>query len=89
VAIDAVAEAVLDQPVRPTPKNLPASFGPAQTIVQSLKQLASEMEDVSKEVGLEPREAESSSAQAIEACLLEIRTIREAEAELRQQVGGE
>lgn len=67
----------------------PAAFGPAREIAEKLRALAEEAERVSLEVASDPTIfAQAKPGRALDVTLGELRQIREAEAELRQHIGG-
>jgi hypothetical protein len=89
--VDDVMDAIMptNEPL-PLVELLPIEFEPARQIAEKLKLLASEVEASAREVALVPESQEAlGSPSDIERTLSELRAIREAEGELRQQVGGQ
>ncbi len=85
--LESIADAFGEGEDMAMPDRLPASFEPARQIADKLKLLASEVESASREVSEDHAvAAEIGSAQALEACLSELRSIRQAESELREHM---
>jgi hypothetical protein len=81
-------EEVLEQYVfgRGRPTNLPHQFEPAFEIVEKLQTLAIEVESVTHEVAREPEVAHLGASQGLDICITELRSTRQAEEELRQNL---
>ncbi len=89
--VDDIVEAMMpSEAPLPAVELLPAEFDPARRVAERLKLLASEVELASRELVLEPSATQHmGSTEAIEGILGELRAIRQAETELRQQVSGQ
>jgi uncharacterized membrane protein YccC len=87
--IEDVAEQYLNQSPQRRSDSLPLLFEPARKIAEKLKMLAAEVEEATKEVVAEGHQVgHFTSSDAMELCLSELRTIRQAEEELRQDLHG-
>lgn len=87
-AFDYVEEALENYVFRaPTSNPLPPAFGPARKIADKLQDLASEAEKMAQDVHRERvAEAPATPSNSLEASLGELRAIRQAEDELRQNL---
>jgi hypothetical protein len=71
------------------PGNLPASFEPTMRIAEKLQTLADEAEKISRELVVDPATAASREpGSALDASIFELKQIRAAEDELRQNLQG-
>lgn len=85
--LDAIMEAVFDQARPPVNMQLPPGFEPARAVAERLKLLAGEVERTSKELAEDQlAQGEVQSATALESCLAELRSLRQAEQELEDHL---
>lgn len=68
--------------------HLPTAFGPAREIADRLRAVAVEAEQMAEDAGRERVVADGSLSNSLEATLGELRAIRQAEDELRQNLRG-
>ncbi|MCK6631408.1 MAG: hypothetical protein L6Q31_03435 [Fimbriimonadaceae bacterium] len=82
--VNEFVEDLLDQPPKRSPTaHLPPEYDPAREVAERLKLLAAEVEQAAKEVLREEAFDEVfGGSKALEACLSELKSIREAETEL-------
>ena len=74
---------------QPDGEPLPPVFGAAREIAGKLKMLATQVEDATKQVILDQPNSESMpSSTSLDACLGELKSIQQAEGELRQNLRG-
>lgn len=85
-------EEVLDTYVLQRPKDagtLPMAYGQIRMLAEKLKDLADNVETLTLEVAKDPSIASEFKAEAaLDLCIGELRSIRQAETELRQNLGG-
>lgn len=89
-ALDYVEEAietyVVKGPLRPS--HVPPAFYEAREIAEKLRELSSESEKMARNIDREQIRTTNPSSSSLEASLSEIRAIRQAEDELRQNLHG-
>lgn len=85
--VEEVASTYLGAEVERQSANLPAGFAPARAIADKLRSLGDEVERLATKAQSESVNVYQTSGGALDLCLSEIRTIEQAETELRRQVG--